>query len=134
MDFLQPRAKGRPGPTPGSVDYRLARRRIVRAVEAGDEDAADYRDAQRELLRVAASCSQPADEPCPLCDADELRLVRFVFGPRLPKGGRCVTSDRELARLANRSGEHRCYVVEVCLACRWNHLQSTFVLEADQSA
>jgi hypothetical protein len=134
VDFLQPKVKGRPGSTPGSVDYRLARRRIIKSVEAGDVDPKDYRDAQSELMRVAESCSVEAKEACPLCDVDELRLVRFVFGPRLPKGGRCVATDRELERLANRSGEYRCYVVEVCIACRWNHLQSTYLLDADQSA
>ena len=48
--------------------------------------------------------------------------VTYVFGPRLPKGGRCVTSDRELDRLAARKSVSQGYVVEVCTGCRWNHL------------
>jgi hypothetical protein len=134
VDFLALRAEGRPGNTPGSVDYRLARRRAIRGLRSGDTDAGEFCDAQGELLRVAASCSEPAGEPCPVCGEDELRIVRFVFGPRLPKGGRCVTSKGELRRLADRSGDHRCYVVEVCTACRWNHLLSSYLLAAEQSA
>ena len=92
VDFLALRAEGRPGTTPGSVDYRLARRRALRGLRSGDADVGEFCDAQGELLRVAASCSELAGEPCPVCGEDELRIVRFVFGPRLPKGGRCVTS------------------------------------------
>ncbi|HKY16990.1 MAG TPA: DUF5318 family protein [Microthrixaceae bacterium] len=134
MEFLQPRAKGRPGQTPGSVDYRLARQRALRGLRKGDADRADFCDAQAELVRVAVSCSERAGEPCPVCDGEELRVVRFVFGPRLPKGGRCVSSELELRRLAHRAGEHRCYVVEVCPQCRWNHLLSTHLLGAERSA
>jgi hypothetical protein len=45
-----------------------------------------------------------------------------------------VTSKGELRRLADRSGEHRCFVVEVCPSCRWNHLLSTYLLGAERSA
>lgn len=134
MEFLRPGVKGRPGDQPGSVDYRLARRRVVRSIRAGTSDPAEFCDAQRELVRVALGCSEPADESCPVCEEAELRIVRFVFGPRLPKGGRCVSSAGELRRLAARAGEHRCYVVEVCPLCRWNHLLTTYVLDAEQTA
>jgi hypothetical protein len=134
VDFLANGVVGRPGSTPGSVDYRLARRRALRGLRSGDADVADLCDAQGELLRVAASCSEPSRERCPVCAEDALRIVRFVFGPRLPKGGRCVTSRAELRRLADRAGEHRCYVVEVCTDCRWNHLLSSYVLSEEQSA
>ena len=41
---------------------------------------------------------------------------------RLPKHGRCVTSAREMDRIASRKSVSTGYVVEVCPACRWNHL------------
>ena len=44
-------------------------------------------------------------------------LVSYVFGPRLPAHGRCITSKAELRALAKRPGEFACYVVEVCPAC-----------------
>ncbi|MEZ5166145.1 MAG: hypothetical protein R2695_06530 [Acidimicrobiales bacterium] len=33
-----------------------------------------------------------------ICEAEALVEVTYVFGPRLPKHGRCVTSDKELRR------------------------------------
>jgi len=134
VEFLESRAPGRPGPTPGSIDYRLARRRTLRRYRAGEILASEICDAQRELLRVAESASVPAGQPCPVCGERTLRLVRFVFGPRLPSGGRAITSEAELARLATKAGEHRCYVVEVCTACRWNHMRSSHLLGAELSA
>ena len=134
MDFLEAGASGRPGSAPGSVDYRLARRRVLRRFRSGELTLADVCDAQRELLRVATSCSEPARSRCPVCAEPELRIVRFVFGPRLPSGGRAISSRSELARLAERAGEQRCYVVEVCTSCRWNHLQSSSLLGVERSA
>ena len=83
---------------------------------------------------MAESCSEPARVPCPVCGESDLRIVRFVFGPRLPAGGRAISSANELARLAQRAGDYRCYTVEVCTACRWNHLQSSVLLGAERSA
>lgn len=40
----------------------------------------------------------------------------------MPPGGRVVANRSELVRLAERYSGLRCYTVEVCLACRWNHL------------
>ena len=55
-------------------------------------------------------------------------LVTYVFGPRLPASGRCITKKDELRKLAKRPGEFAGYVVEVCPDCSWNHLARTFVL------
>ena len=43
-----------------------------------------------ELLRIGHNCSQRATAPCPVCAESELRIVRFVFGARMPAGGRVV--------------------------------------------
>ena len=134
MEFLEPKGKGRPGRVPGSIDYRLTRNRVLRSFRAGEVGEDEICDAQSELLRVAGSCSEPAPERCPVCADRTLRIVRFVFGPRLPSGGRAVSSEIELRRLAARSGEHRCYVVEVCTGCRWNHLRSSALLDDERSA
>ena len=133
MEFLEPTGAGRPGSTPGSIDYRLSRRRVLRSFRAGDVAESEICDAQLELLRVAVSCSEPAREPCPVCAERSLRIVRFVFGPRLPKSGRAVATRTELRRLAQRAGDHQCYEVEVCPKCRWNHLRESYPL-AERSA
>lgn len=61
-----------------------------------------------------------------------MRLVRFVFAPRLPAGGRVVENSEHLKKLAQRYGGRpnvRTYTVEVCLSCRWNHLIEVVPLE-----
>jgi hypothetical protein len=45
-----------------------------------------------------------------------------------------VTSVADLDRLARRAGEHRCFLVEVCPDCRWNHLLTSYLLEPSRSA
>lgn len=125
VPFLQSDTEGREGPVPGSVDYRLARRQVLRALREGGVSRGDVCDAQHELLRVAANHSRRATAPCPVCGESTLRLVRYVFAPRLPAGGRVVEDHEHLRRLAERYGGRpnvRTYTVEVCLTCRWNHL------------
>ena len=134
VQFPSTRGEGRPGGAPGVVDYRLDRRRLLRAFRAGSLDREDVCDAQIEVLRVAKNYSSAAPVRCPVCDERSLRHVRFVFGPRLPANGRCINSAAELERLAQKSGTYHCYLVEVCLDCRWNHLLSTFPLRSQRSA
>ena len=130
VEDLWMKSRGRKRPN-GAVDYRFARQNVLRQFTAGELSRADVCDAQPELLRVAVHCSDAAKSPCPVCRADKLRVVRYVFGPRLPKSGRCVTGTRELVRLAQRSGTHRCYELEVCVNCAWNHLIRSFQLAED---
>ncbi len=120
------RLGAKPG-LPGAIDYRLMRRSVISAFRRGRLGRHEVCDAQSELLRAARHYGEPVAEDCPICEAAELVLVSFVFGPRLPAHGRCVTSERELAELAERSGA-ACYVVEVCTACAWNHLVRTYLL------
>ena len=122
MPFLQPEGHGRPGSTPGAIDYRFARRQLLHRYRSGELSREDVCDAQRELLRIAHNCSSGSTVACPVCSASELRIVRFVFGPRLPPGGRPVATRAELRKLTTPRGDRRCYTVEVCTACRWNHL------------
>ena len=134
MQFPQANGSGRPGDTPGAVDYRLDRRRVLRAVRAGEVEREEVCDAQIELLRVGKEYSRAASTPCPICSERTLRHVRFVFGPRLPAAGRCITSTKELERLGERPGEYRCYLVEVCIGCRWNHMLSSYLLGPRKTA
>jgi hypothetical protein len=64
----------------------------------------------------------PSGDECPICEEAELVDVTFVFGSRLPPGGRCVASRAELTRYWRRKDPVACYVIEVCNGCRWNHL------------
>jgi hypothetical protein len=113
---------------PGEIDYRLERQRVLAAFRAGAQSELAVCDAHVELRRNAEHCGTPSDEPCPICDDGRLNHVTYVFGPRLPAGGRCITSRAELARLSKRKAPYTAYVVEVCVACGWNHLVRSFLL------
>jgi len=126
----QSAAAGGGGTTrPGEVDYRLARASRLDAVATGRISRLEACDAQPELLRNATSASRRTRRPCPLCDERNLLVeVTYVFGPRLPRSGRCITRPAELTTLAGRPGRHEAYVVEVCTDCGWNHLVRSFPL------
>ena len=109
-------------PTGGRVEYLLARRSLVREYHRGRLSRLDVCDAHPELVRAASNLGRPSGEQCPICDDEELVDVTFVFGARLPSGGRCVSSQAVLARYWRRKEPVVCYVFEVCVGCRWNHL------------
>ncbi|MCB1003430.1 MAG: DUF5318 family protein [Acidimicrobiales bacterium] len=127
MPFLSEATTAQP-PT-GEIDYRLARRQLLSEFRKGRLAQHEICDAQPELVRVAREASSPTSVACPVCDDGLLVHVTFVFGPRLPKHGRCVTSLKELKALARQSGDFSVYVVEVCPECRWNHLARSFPLK-----
>jgi Family of unknown function (DUF5318) len=118
----------------GNVDYRLARNVVVSEFRKGRLSRLDICDAHPELLRAAADAGEEAAEDCPICEDVKLKLVSFVFGPRLPPSGRCVASKKELAKLARPGKDLACYVVEVCPGCAWNYLAQAFSLTAKAAA
>jgi len=109
-------------PHRGRVEYLLARNAVVREFRRGRLSRLDVCDAHPELLRAATNLGRPADEDCPICEEPRLVEVTFVFGSRLPSGGRCVATQAELTRYWRRKDPVVCYVIEVCTGCSWNHL------------
>ena len=57
-----------------------------------------------------------------VCELGEIYYVTYVFGPRLPAHGRCISTKGELQRLNERKTQLSAYVIEVCPDCGWNHL------------
>jgi Family of unknown function (DUF5318) len=112
----------------GDVDYRLARNMVVREFQKGRLSRLDICDAHPDLLRAAANVGEETREDCPICEEAKVRLVSYVFGSRLPPSGTCVTSKREMTRLSKGGRDLRCYVVEVCPVCAWNHLARSFTV------
>lgn len=111
----------------GEIDHRLARRSVIRDFRAGRLRRDQVCDAHPELLRAARHVGDETTVTCPICRDDRVVLVTYVFGPRLPRHGRCVANRAEfdeLAGLARRSrGEpFTAYVVEACRSCAWHHL------------
>lgn len=112
----------------GQVDYRLARNSVVSEFHKGRLSRLDVCDAHPDLLRAAVNVGEESREECPICAAAKVRLVSYVFGPRLPPSGTCVTSKREMSRLTRGAKDLACYVVEVCPQCSWNHLAQAFTI------
>jgi hypothetical protein len=113
----------------GTIDYRLARQAVVSEFRKGRLARHEVCDAHPELRRAARQASDPTSMPCPICDDANVVLVTYAFGSRLPSSGRCITAPGELAKLAKRTRQLACYVVEVCPECSWNHLARAFVLD-----
>jgi hypothetical protein len=128
---FSPRALAGAGHPQGTIDYRLARQSVIDSYRRGRLARHEVCDAHPELRRAATEVAEPTALPCPICQEDHVVLVSYVFGPRLPAHGRCITTRAELAkfaRQARRGGQFACYVVEVCPSCWWNHLARTFLL------
>jgi hypothetical protein len=108
------------------VDHRLARRHLINEYHRGRLRIDQVCDAHPELIRAARNVGTEASVACPICAEQQLRLVTYVFGHRLPSHGRCVTTAAELSALSQTSHELTAYVVEACVACRWHHLLRVF--------
>lgn len=134
MTFGPGAIKGASQSTPGEIDYRMARRALISEYRKGRLAQHEVCDAHPELVRAARECSEPTERECPICEEHNVVFVTYVFGPRLPSHGRCITNKSEMKAISKRSGEFAAYVVEVCPACRWNHLARTFVLNPARSA
>ncbi len=117
----------------GTVDYRLQRRRTLREVREGTIARNEVCDAHPELMRVARHSAPATGQDCPVCEDHPLVSVTYVFGPRLPAGGKLALSSSDLERISNRSGTFASYEVEVCGGCGWNHLLRRSVLEGATS-
>ncbi len=128
MTFTVDAIRGVPASAAGTVDYRLARMALVREYRRRRLGRHEVCDAHPELLRAAQSCGQATAIDCPICEATQVVLVSYVFGPGLPRSGRCVTTLSEITKLNRRQAELACYVVEVCPECAWNHLAQVFPL------
>lgn len=119
--------RGAPSTVPaGVVEFRLARNGVVTEFRKGRLSRLDICDAHPELLRAAVNCGSAAPEPCPICEADDMVHVVYVFGSRMPASGRCITSEAELSKLRRGTRLLTAYQVEVCPACSWNHLFRMF--------
>ncbi|QXC59848.1 DUF5318 domain-containing protein [Aquihabitans sp. G128] len=126
MSFRPQSVRGADGP--GEIDYRLARQSVLSEFRKGRIAKHEVCDAHPELVRAAREVGDATNITCPVCEDAKVVLVSYVFGPRLPAFGRCITSRQELQAIAKRSGNFSCYVVEVCPECAWNHLARTFLL------
>jgi hypothetical protein len=116
------RGAGGGAPVGGAVDYRLLRQSVIADYRKKRLAAHEVCDAHPELVRAAREVGEPTRLDCPICEAEKVVLVTYVFGPGLPSFGRCISAKGELAKLGRRREQLAAYVVEVCPGCSWNHL------------
>ena len=121
----------------GIVDHRLTRRALINEYRRGRLRRDQVCDAHPELLRAARNFGDVTQVKCPICVEDNVVLVTYVFGPRLPSHGRCITKPTELdefRRVARRavSGDYTAYVVEACRSCGWHNLLRTLSLNPER--
>lgn len=116
------------------VDHRLERRALINEYRRGRLRREQLCDAHPELIRAARNVGTPSSVVCPICAEVNLTLVTYVFGPRLPSHGRCVTTKKDLAQFNGRNDDLDAYVVEACVNCRWHHLLRVLPLGGNRPA
>lgn len=113
------------------VDYALRRRALIAEVHAGRTGLFEVCDASPYLFRAAKYHGEQSDTSCPICRRQQLTLVSYVYGDGLgPVSGQAKTGP-ELSRMDAMQDEFSVYAVEVCRACGWNHLVTSYVLGAE---
>ncbi len=108
------------------IDYTLAKRALLRDAQVGLQSVNELCDAHPELMRAAKHVGEPTRVDCPVCGKDKLVLLAYVYGDRLRADNGRVWSIDTGMRMAATDPTVRCYVVEVCRSCQWNHLRETF--------
>ena len=121
MPLVSPK-KGAVTSPEASVEYRLLRDGLAKAVRSGKVDRTDACDAHPELVRAATNLGRSTGELCPICEERDTVEVTYVFGAKLPPGGTCPSTKAELNRLLRREDPVQAYTVEVCTSCRFHHL------------
>ena len=113
----------------GVIDYALARRAALSGLARGRLDIREVCDADTYLLRAARYHGERQGANCPVCNDPGLATVTYTFGEcfRAEVNGR-ARATAELAAMAVEFPEFSVHVVEVCSACRWNHLLTSYVL------
>lgn len=107
------------------TDYTLAARALLAAYRAGRVARAEVCDAHPELLRAAENLGEARNEDCPVCAQGDLVLVAYAFGRSLSRRNGRAISPGDMADLPGGK-DVRCYVVEVCRDCGWNHLARSY--------
>ncbi|TNC26190.1 DUF5318 family protein [Amycolatopsis alkalitolerans] len=110
------------------VDYGLQRRALLADFRAGRLGRKDVCDADPYLLRAAKFHGEQTRDQCPVCLSPAMMLVSWVFGDDLKHMTGSAKSPAELTRMAGLFREFTVHQVEVCAACRWNHLVLSYVL------
>lgn len=121
------------------VSHRWSRAMMLRQLEAGHLRRDEICDADFLLITAAAYHGQRQDRNCPVCGAEELYEVRWIYGDTLGNRSGTARKEEEIARIvaemqtqhvpAGKDGQVMVHLVEVCRRCRWNHLLTAAVAD-----
>lgn len=121
------------------VSHRWTRAMTLRQLRAGHTRAADVCDADFLLVTAAKYHGYRVERPCPVCDREELWEVRWIYGDTLGNRSGTARKESEIAGIVaeldgvrvpkGKDGTVAVHLVEVCTACRWNHLLTTATAE-----
>ncbi|ACP34035.1 DUF5318 family protein [Corynebacterium aurimucosum] len=103
------------------VSYEWERAQHLRELRAGKLGPEEVCDADFFLRAAAEHHGVDMHKPCPVC-GEEMRLTRWVYGDALKRRAGSARSEAEIAEIAAEGIEFTVHFVEVCPACRWNHL------------
>ena len=112
------------------IDYALQRRSTLEALRRPGRRLAklDACDADPMLLRAAKHHGEPAQGPARSATAGTCCCCSYVFGDQLGQYSGRIKRTPELEEMAHEFGEFKVVVVEVCLACSWNHMIMSYLL------
>ncbi|MFH0411896.1 DUF5318 family protein [Corynebacterium sp. L4756] len=109
-----------------TVSHEWERAATLRELRAGRIAPEEVCDADFLLRAAATHHGVAVNRPCPLCDG-ALRNTRWVYGEELGRRAGSARSETEIAQFVSEGLEFTVHTVEVCLACRWNHLLTSEV-------
>lgn len=120
-----------------TIDYRLAKRAVVRRLHDGELSTEQVCDAHPELVRASIHMGTRTGRACPVCamgqdegdhGADAPAMVietTWLYGDSLrQKSGHLVEHPLDLMDYEQRFPSFVAWTVECCVACGWNHLIS----------
>lgn len=107
------------------VSHEWERAATLRDLRAGRVLRDDLCDADFLLRAAAEHHGETAPRPCPVCEDEELRFTRWVYGEALGRRAGSARSEEEIADFVAEGLEFTVHLVEVCRRCRWNFLLRT---------
>ena len=110
------------------VDFALKKRATIASIYRGLNTTVDACDADPYLRRAAKFHGVATERDCPMCRAQKVTELQYVFGDQLGQYSGRIKNNEELTEMQDEYGEFRVYVVEVCLGCGWNHLTASYLL------
>lgn len=111
----------------GSVSHRLARNRTLAKWRAGKIETATLCDADFLLLSAARFHGSETTYSCPVCEAEGVIHVLWIYGDQLGRMSGSARSLTEIEALTDAGREFTVHTVEVCVECRWNYLLHTTI-------